>query len=78
MRLAVKALLAERADCPSVVSEDGPMNAPAVVVAYDPHWPRQFEALRAQADVVLAGVKHRWVSVDRDSGAYLVKFSWTG
>ncbi len=32
---------------PAVIAEDGLVNIPAVVVAYDPQWPRQFEGLRS-------------------------------
>ena len=34
------------------------MAAPAVVVAYDPRWPRQFEELRARVDAALRGLEH--------------------
>ena len=34
------------------------MDAPAVVVAYDPRWPVVFELLRARADTALAEVPH--------------------
>ena len=34
------------------------MDAPPVVVAYDPQWPAVFELLRARADAALADVPH--------------------
>lgn len=48
---------------PAVIAEDGLMNIPAVVVAYDPQWPRQFERLRSQVDAALAGVEHVTVHI---------------
>jgi len=48
---------------PAVIAEDGLVNIPAVVVAYDPQWPRQFERLRSQVDAALAGVGHVTVHV---------------
>jgi GrpB-like predicted nucleotidyltransferase (UPF0157 family) len=44
--------------CVVVLLEDGGMDAPAVVVPYDPHWPVVFAALRARADQALAGIAH--------------------
>src|ERR1022692_2240101 len=46
-----------------VIAEDGLVNIPAVVVAYDPQWPRQFEILRSQLDTALAGVEHVTVHI---------------
>jgi GrpB-like predicted nucleotidyltransferase (UPF0157 family) len=34
------------------------MDAPAVVVPYDPRWPEVFDALRDRADAALAGIAH--------------------
>jgi GrpB-like predicted nucleotidyltransferase (UPF0157 family) len=34
------------------------MDAPAVVVPYDPHWPAEFAVLRARVDEALTGVAH--------------------
>jgi GrpB-like predicted nucleotidyltransferase (UPF0157 family) len=48
---------------PAVIADDGLVNTPAVVVAYDPQWPRQFERLRSQVDGALAGVKHVTVHI---------------
>jgi GrpB-like predicted nucleotidyltransferase (UPF0157 family) len=39
------------------------MQAPAVVVQYDPQWPTLFEAVRARVDEALADVPHRTVHV---------------
>jgi GrpB-like predicted nucleotidyltransferase (UPF0157 family) len=38
--------------------QDGRVEAPAEVVAYDPRWPTVFEALRARAEAALAGIEH--------------------
>jgi GrpB-like predicted nucleotidyltransferase (UPF0157 family) len=38
--------------------QDHRVDAPAVVVAYDPYWPVVFELLRARADAALADVPH--------------------
>jgi GrpB-like predicted nucleotidyltransferase (UPF0157 family) len=48
---------------PGVIADDGLVNIPAVVVAYDPQWPRQFERLRRQVDTALAGVEHVMVHI---------------
>lgn len=48
---------------PTVVTEDGRMNMPTVVVAYDQQWPQQFETIRSQVDEALAGVEHSTVHV---------------
>jgi len=48
---------------PAVIAEDGLVDIPVVVVAYDPQWPRQFERLRSQVDAALAGVDHATVHV---------------
>jgi GrpB-like predicted nucleotidyltransferase (UPF0157 family) len=48
---------------PAVIAEDGLVNIPAVAVAYDPQWPRQFERLRSQVDIALAGVEHVTVHI---------------
>jgi GrpB-like predicted nucleotidyltransferase (UPF0157 family) len=39
------------------------VNIPAVVIAHDPQWPRQFERLRSQIDTALAGVGHVTVHI---------------
>jgi GrpB-like predicted nucleotidyltransferase (UPF0157 family) len=39
------------------------MEAPAVVVPYNPQWPALFEAVRARVDEALAPVPHRTVHV---------------
>jgi hypothetical protein len=53
---------------PGWMQEDGLVNIPAVVVAYDPRWPRQFERLCSQVDAALAGVEHVTVHLLRELG----------
>jgi GrpB-like predicted nucleotidyltransferase (UPF0157 family) len=48
---------------PAVIAEDDLVNIPAVVVTYDPQWPRQFERLRSQVDTALASVEHVTVHI---------------
>jgi GrpB-like predicted nucleotidyltransferase (UPF0157 family) len=45
------------------MAEDGGMHGLVTVVAYDPLWPQQFERLRGQVDVALAGVRHVTVHI---------------
>jgi hypothetical protein len=45
--------------------EDGLVSIPAVVVTYDPQWPRQFERLRGQCARCQAGTTHG--DLDRDA-----------
>lgn len=47
---------ARRAD--QALVEDGRVDVPAIIVAYDLQWPWQVERLRVQVDEALAGVEH--------------------